>query len=101
MPAGKLSIASFETSGADRANSFARGLQENLFPPLPEQATNTGAILAIYSAGDMTTEEYQAICNKLLGNFPDDLPTIVSISPDKGDTGSFKGTLLVAWEAVL
>jgi len=68
-PAGKLSIASVETRGADRANSFARGLQENLFPPLPEQATITGVILTIYSAGDMTTEEYQAICNKLMANF--------------------------------
>ena len=101
MPTGKLSIASIETSGADRANNFARGLQENLFPPLPEQATITGAILTIFSAGDMTTEEYQAICNKLLVNFPDETPTIVSISPDIGAADCFKGTLLVSWEAGL
>ena len=101
MPAGKLSIASVETSGANRANSFAHGLQENLFPPLPEQATITGAILTIYSAGDMTTEEYQAICNKLLANFPDDIPTIISLSQEVSAGECFKGTLLVSWDTGL
>jgi hypothetical protein len=99
MPAGKLSIASVETTGADRASRFATDLQDNLFPHIPKQATITGIILAIYSAGDMTTEEYQVICNKLLGNYPDDIQTIVSLSLDERVAADcFKGTFLVSWE---
>jgi hypothetical protein len=101
MPSGKLSIASVETSGADRAIRFAISLQENLFPHIPKQATITGIILAIYSAGSMTTEEYQVICNKLLGNYPDDIQTIVSLSQAESAADCFKGTLLVSWETGL
>lgn len=101
MPAGKLSIASAATSGVDRAARFASVMQENLFPPLPEQATITGAILAIKGSGDMTTEEYLSINDRLFGNLPDDTLTIVSLSPDENVTDCFKGTLLVSWETGL
>jgi hypothetical protein len=47
----------------------------------------------------MTTEEYQFICNKLLGNYPDDIQTIVTLSQDESVAADcFKGTFLVSWE---
>jgi hypothetical protein len=48
----------------------------------------------------MTTEEYQIICNKLRGNYPDDIQTIVSLSQDESAAECFKDTLLVSWETV-
>jgi len=101
MPAGKLSIASAATSGVDRAARFASFMQENLFPPLPVQATITGAILAINGSGDMTTEEYLSINDRLLGNLPGDTLTIVSLSPDEKVKDCLKGTLLFSWETGL
>jgi hypothetical protein len=51
-----------------------------------------------YHAGDMTTEEYQVICNKLLGNYPDDVQTIITLSQDESAADCFKGTLIVSWQ---
>jgi hypothetical protein len=46
----------------------------------------------------MTTEEYQVICNKLLGNYPDDVQTIITLSQDESAADCFKGILIVSWE---
>jgi len=97
MPGGKLSIASAAISGADRATKLAAVMQENLFPPLPAEATITGAILAINGSGDMTTEEYLSINDRLLGNLPDDTLTIVTLSADENVKDSLKGTLFFLW----
>jgi hypothetical protein len=99
-PADKLSIASVVTSGADRAAKLATDLQDNLFPALPTNRIITGAILVIYNGGDMTTEEYQTISNRLLGNFPNDIPSVVSLAFDKSVGCSIKGTLLITWTTV-
>ena len=97
-PDGKMSIASAVASGDERATELATDLQTNLFPPLPVQATITGAILTLQHSGDMTTEEYLGISNQLLKNIPDNIQTIVSLSQDEAIAASFKGTLLIAWE---
>jgi hypothetical protein len=97
MPSGKLSIASVVTSGADRATRLAAGLQENLFPALPTDGIITGVILVMYNGGDMTTEEYLVMCNRLLEPLPDEIPTIVTLSHNDDADNSLKGTLLISW----
>ena len=94
----KMSIASVTVSGVDRAVNIVTELQENLFPPLPVKRIISGAILVIYNGGDLTTEEYLLISNRLLGTLPDDIQTIVSLSQN-GDVGNnIKGTLLILWQ---
>jgi len=95
---GKLSIASVVTSGTDRAVKFVAGFQASLYPQLPVHAIITGVILVIYNNGDMTTEEYLVINNRLLVTLPDDTPTIISISPTENVVSCIKGTLLISWE---
>ena len=94
----KMSIASVTVSGEDRAVKFVTDLQENLFPPLPVKRIISGAILVIYNGGDLTTEEYLFISNKLLGTLPDDIQTIVSLSQNGNVGNSIKGTLLILWQ---
>ncbi len=94
----KMSIASVTVSGVDRAVKFVTDLQKNLFPPLPVKRIISGAILVIYNGGDLTTEEYLLISNKLLGTLPDEIQTIVSLSQNGNVGNSIKGTLLILWQ---
>ena len=94
----KMSIASVTVSGVDRAVNIVTELQENLFPPLPVKRIISGAILVIYNGGDLTTEEYLLISNRLLGTLPDDIQTIVSLSQNGNVGNSIKGTLLILWQ---